>query len=322
MRILYIGEKGTHDQYVRGNVPSHWLYGAIEMERDGHDLIWEQESTSPHHDLQLIRKTNHDIVFIPNLNLHNHLLLLLFAAIGIYRKPIYAYLHREPAVVNGIQGKIYKLLLRGVKHLFFLSSLTMKHVTDSGMAKSERCSVPGWGPDTDFFAKIPVSDNGWFVSTGKENRDFDTLIDAFKATGAPLHIFTTAFHNGANYTDLIEKCHDIPNIKVTLVENSPTNYKVMLAEMASARALVCPLRLDKMTYCVGLSTIADAEGLGKQLIITNNPYHTGRNDYFDRVKSVEDWVEAIKSAPNCPKPAKPNYSMAKAYVNMKKIMKL
>lgn len=322
MKILYIGEKKTHDQYVKGNIPSHWLYGAVEMERDGHKVIWEQESMSPKHDLNLIRKYRHDITFIPNLNLHNHLLLLLLAATGIYRKPIYAYLHREPAQKSGIKGRLYKLLLRSVKHIFFLSELTMNHVISNGMAKADRCSLPGWGPDKDFFDKIPVTDNGYFVSTGKENRDFDTLIEAFKKVGAPLHIFTTTSHNGADYTDLETKCRDIPNIKVTLVDNSPTNYKAMVAEMSSAHALVCPLRQDRLTYCVGLSTIADAEGLGKPLIITDNPYHQGRNDCFMRVNSVDEWIKAITTIKDISEQVKSKFSMAKAYNNMKTFMNL
>lgn len=322
MKILYIGEKNTHNQYLKGKVPSHWLYGAVEMERDGHEVIWEQENKSPGHDLTLISHYDHDIVFIPNLNLHCHLYLLLLAAIGLYRKPIYAYLHREPAVMNGLQGKIYKLLLHGLKHIFFLSSLTMEHVIKNGMAKPERCSVPGWGPDMEFFAKVPVSDNGYFVSTGKENRDFDTLIEAFRITGKPLHILTTTTHNGTDYSDLEEKTSGIPNIKVSLVENSPTNYYNMLMEMANAHALVCPLRMDKLTYCVGLSTIADAEGLKKNLIITDNPYHSGRNDTFFRVKSVEDWVGAINEISDSSHREGMHFSMSNTYDNMKKLMKL
>lgn len=322
MKILYIGEKATHIQYLKGRVPSHWLYGAVEMEHDGHEVIWEQENKSPKHDLTLIRQYNHDMVFIPNLNLHNHLFLLLLAAFGLYRKPIYAYLHHEPATMIGLRGKIYKLLLHGLRHIFFLSSLTMRQVVEKGIADSVRCSVPGWGPDMDFYAKVPVSDNGYFVSTGKENRDFDTLIEAFRITGKPLHIFTAVSHGGVDYSDLEEKTRGITNIKVTLVDNSPASYYNMLIEMAAAHALVCPLRKDRLTYCVGLSTIADAEGLGKPLIITDNPYHCGRNDSFFRVKRVEDWVDAINVVSSNAHHEQIHSSMSDAYDNMKKIMKL
>lgn len=322
MRILYIGEVNTHEQYLKGNVPSHWLYGAVEMEQDGHEVIWAQECKSPIYDLDIIRRHEHDMVFIPNLNLHSHLLLLLLAAMGFYRKPIYAYMHREPAEKTGMKGYVYKMLLRSVKHLFFLSPLSMKQVVDNGIAKPERCSLPGWGPDMNFFSEVPVSDNGYFVSTGKENRDFDILIEAFRIAGAPLHIFTSVSHNGADYADLADRCRGISNIKVTLVENTPANYTAMLNEMASAHALVCPLLRDKLTYCVGLSTIADAEGLGKHLIITDNPYHKARNEIFTRVNSVEDWVRAINAMSASHHKRQSDYSMSKAYNNMKKIMNL
>ena len=47
--------------------------------------------------------------------------------------------------------------------------------------------------------------------------------------------------------------------------------------------------------CVGLSTIADAIGLGKPLLITRNPYHD--DSYLNgarTVDTVEDWIKAIK----------------------------
>lgn len=321
MRILYIGDKKTHDQYIMGNVPSHWLYGAVEMERDGHDVIWAQETKDYFNDLRCIMKEKPDILFIPNLNFHNHLMLLFIASIKLIRIPIYAYLHHEPGVKTGLKGKFYRQLLKGVKHLFFLSDLSLSKTVESGLANVSKCSVPGWGPDVEFYNKIPQSDNGWYISTGKENRDFDTLIEAFRITGLPLHIMTSISHNGEDYTSLNEKCSNIPNIKVTLLNNSPDNYALMVKEMASAYALVCPLREDKLTYCVGLSTIADAEGLNKRLIITDNPYHQGRNENFIRVNSVQDWVEAINSF-HKEQRGKSKHSMSDAYKNMKKIMDL
>lgn len=322
MKILYIGETATYLQYKQGKVPSHWLYGAVEMEKDGHEVIWEQEGESFSYDLALTRHYDHDIIFIPNLNLHCHFLLLLLASLGLYRKPIYAYLHHEPPVKKGWRSRIYKFLFRGVRHIFFLSSLTMYRVIESGMACAAKCSLPGWGPDMDFFAKIPVSDNGYFVSNGKENRDFDTLIEAFRITGKPLYIITARSHAGNDYSWLEEKTRDIQNISVKFVENSSASYTEMLKEMAAAHALVCPLLTDRQTYCVGLSTIADAEGLGKDLIITDNPYHAGRNDTYLRVNSVQDWVDAIGKLSGSSTRKSSQFSMSKAYANMKKVMKL
>ena len=41
MKILYIGTPHNHDLWKEGKNPSHWLYGACEMEEDGHEVIWD-----------------------------------------------------------------------------------------------------------------------------------------------------------------------------------------------------------------------------------------------------------------------------------------
>ena len=110
---------------------------------------------------------------------------------------------------------------------------------------------------------------------------------------------------------------------MTVVDNSPSNYAMMLREMASARALVCPLLPDKLNYCVGLSTITDAEGLSKPLILTDNPYHGTRpeEDGYIRVTSVKDWESAINLINSKgTKQITSSYSMTKAYDHIKNVL--
>lgn len=171
----------------------------------------------------------------------------------------------------------------------------MKETIERGYIQEKKCSVPGWGPDMDFYNKVPKKNGKWFVSTGKENRDFNILIEAFKRTGAPLKIMTAKSHAGNEYSDLKEKCQGFKNIEVIITENSGSVYPEMLKAMAESKALVCPLLKSKLNYCVGLSTIADAIGLGKPLLITRNPYHD--DSYLNgarTVDTVEDWIKAIK----------------------------
>ena len=91
---------------------------------------------------------------------------------------------------------------------------------------------------------------------------------------------------------------------------------MMAGEMARAKAIVCPLRQDRLDYCVGLSTIADAEGLGKPLILTRNPYHDPQRTFrFNVAQDKEEWKEAIlhlKQPGNAVE-----YSMKGCYRNMK-----
>lgn len=293
MRILYIGTPDTYRLYKEGKNPSHWLYGAVEMEKDGHNVIWEKETSTLLNDYKLLKKYAPDLVFIPNLNIRNHAFLLFLKRIGIYRKPIIAFLHHTPK--SGKVGFIYSFLLKALKYCFFLSSKTMEETISGGYLPKHKCSVPGWGPDIEFYNKYRTNeDNGYFISTGKENRDFDLLIDVFRETKQPLKIITCKSHAGNNHEDLVEKCKDIPNIEVFITENSGDVYPYMVSEMSKAKALVCPLRQDKLNYCVGLSTIVDAEGLDKPLIMTRNIYHSDETkELFNIVNTKNEWNEAI-----------------------------
>lgn len=322
--ILYIGEPQSSVALLRrGEIPSHWFYGAVEMERDQRQVIWAQEKSGLFNDLRLIFKYNPKHIFIPNLNVRNHLVLLLLKALGLVRIPISAYLHHTPMSGGVLRRLFNKYIFRGVDHLFFLSKETMQDLITMKALATSRCIVPGWGPDQIFYDKIEVSKGDYFISTGKENRDFDVLIEAFQKVGAPLKIITAASHGTMDYRFLIEKCKNIPNIEVSIVENSGANYQQMLKLMAGAKALVCPLLQDKLNYCVGLSTIADAEGLNKPLIITRNPYHdSDRMRDFVQVTSVEEWIDAIDKIHYDKINQKPRstYSMKTAYDNMRAIM--
>lgn len=292
MKILYIGTPHTYRLYKEGKNPSHWLYGAVEMEKEGHQVIWEKETSSFLNDIKLVHKYNPDLIFIPNLNIGNHFLLLCLKRISFIRKPIIAYLHHTPK--SGKVSIIYSFLLKALNHCFFLSAKTMKETIQGGYIKQDNCSEPGWGADMIFYNKIEKSKGDYFISTGKENRDFELLIEVFKEAKVPLKIITCKSHAGNIYTDLTEKCKSLSNIEVIITENTGDVYPMMVKEMANAKAIVCPLLQRRLNYCVGLSTIADAEGLNKPLIITHNSYHSDeRTKIFNVVTNKQDWLHAI-----------------------------
>lgn len=287
------------------------------MEKEGHEVIWEWERKGDIlHDVRLVKEYRPDVVFIPTMNANHHFFLLLLTTLRLQRKKVVAYLHHEPSCKKGIKALLYKILYAGVSHFFFLSEKTMEETVKAGFVPQRKCSVPGWGPDMDFYSKVEKKDGDYFVSTGKENRDFEILIEAFKRTGQPLKIMTARQHAGNDYTWLEERCKNIPNIEVILTENSGNVYPQMLSLMAGAKALVCPLQKEKLNYCVGLSTIADAEGLGKPLIITRNPYHSAeRLEQFNVVETVDDWIEAIN---NLKHTTKNEFTMAHCWEAMMK----
>ena len=44
MKILYIGTPVNYQLWKEGKNPSHWLYGACEMEEEGHEVIWAKDA--------------------------------------------------------------------------------------------------------------------------------------------------------------------------------------------------------------------------------------------------------------------------------------
>lgn len=127
MKILYVNESPeVRERYERGQIPSHWFYGAVEMEKDGHEVVWCKEDRHFTYDLSLILKCQPDIIYLPNLNIKNHLLLLLLTWLHIIRIPVYAYLHHAPKVNEGLKTRLYKILLPALKHVFFLSEKSMR----------------------------------------------------------------------------------------------------------------------------------------------------------------------------------------------------
>lgn len=84
-----------------------------------------------------------------------------------------------------------------------------------------------------------------------------------------------------------------------------------------------PITDRQINYCVGLSTIVDAEGMCKPLIITQNPYHSKKRiQSFHVVKTLEDWIEAIHKEQTSTQESIPQsqYNMQQCYKNMKAIM--
>lgn len=50
------------------------------MEKDGHEVIWAEESNQLTNDWRLVRQYKPDCVFIHNLNMRQHILLSLYAS--------------------------------------------------------------------------------------------------------------------------------------------------------------------------------------------------------------------------------------------------
>lgn len=323
MKILCIDNKVTYNLWKKGIAPAHWIYGVSIMEKEEHIVINEEYHGAKLSklliDIYYYLKHRPDIIYFPFIHPADHALLFLFRALRILKCPIVGIVHRTPR-----NNKIFRFIIKGIDHAFFLSPKNRKEVIELGMIPENKTSDAQWGPDLDFYApyrNIETSD--YYISTGKENRDYDIIVSAFKKTNAKLRVLTCHKHAGSSYDYLLN--YQSKNIQIELSENSGTNFSSYLQEMAHAQVLVCPLKTEKLNYCVGLSTIADAIALAKPLIITNNPYHylsaTEEGIGFG-VSTEKEWLEAInkiESNPSLTKVmGKKSFEIAKERFNIEK----
>lgn len=60
----------------------------------------------------------------------------------------------------------------------------MKETIERGYIQEKKCSVPGWGPDMDFYNKVPKKMANGLFQQGKKTV---TLIYLLKLLNAPVH---------------------------------------------------------------------------------------------------------------------------------------
>lgn len=298
MKILVFDNQKTYDLYQQGAVPSHWLYGVAELERGGVETV-NLEYGSPSlrnqlKDLRACRKHRPDAIFFPFVNIRRHPLLFALAALRIIRIPIYGVVHRTPH-----SGLLSRFLLRGITRAFFLSPRNREEAIRSRTLSEKKTEDAHWGPDLKYYdQRISGSGmkEGYYIATGKENRDYALLVDVFKGRKERLIIHTCHSHAGNNYDYLEKATAPYDNMYAIIGDNSGANFSDMLKEMAQSKALLCPLLPTKINYCVGLSTIADAMALSLPVVLTRNPYHpidVNANRIGFAVERAEEWSSAL-----------------------------
>lgn len=190
-------------------------------------------------------------------------------------KKIVILMHSTP-LGKGEQkaGWLKRLYLRicflGVDKLLFFSPKSLEETISYKFAKQEKCVLVHWGDDLDFInLHTPTCDyDAPWISNGKENRDMDTLQQAFCESIHPTTIVT----------------------KDTFLN--------VFRQTLNSKGVVIILDEKALTYCTGLTCLVEACALGKPIISTRNTYYPfdiekeGVGIYVDE-KSTSQIVHAI-----------------------------
>lgn len=156
-----------------------------------------------------------------------------------------------------------------------------------------------WGPDLAFYdhllKELPAEPREGFISTGKENRDLKTMLQAFAQTDENLEVFIAEECGNLNYKQIADSLTLTDNIHIHYTEGV---IPYELAKKVAQKKVIVICCLD-FPYTVGLTTLVEAYALGIPVICSKNP-----NFEIDIEKEgigiaveygdVEGWVKAIR----------------------------
>ncbi|MBO7471147.1 MAG: glycosyltransferase family 1 protein, partial [Bacteroidaceae bacterium] len=242
-------------EWKEGTFPSHFLYGALQLSDFGIDVVWHHQR----HTYKRLRdmfvatwkvltcRKHYDVLYATHtLGIEP---IILLRALRLYRRPIIAW-HHQPIVKakNPLREALARLFYRGIDHMIFFSEKLMQDSLLSKKADPSRMSMVHWGADLDYYDNLrndglhPIQ----FISTGKELRDFETLLKAFQETGLPLTLYAEKKRKA-----YFEALHPAENIELHYGDR-PIPHEIALKVAQSRCVCIC---CQKSNYTVGLTTV-------------------------------------------------------------------
>jgi glycosyltransferase involved in cell wall biosynthesis len=291
MRVLLVNAYSMENAYElwrKGTSGSHHVWGKVELEKnsDIKVIIFPHEKyrflnkigsllkiSNLDQQLRMLKHLNSfDILYAPYSTANTRFLLFL-KWLGIFRKPIVVTMH-QPFLGSTSQNAIVKRMSKNSlllydKTIFLSEKLKEKTIDQLGIPPDEarnKFTTAQWGPDTEFYkcfdTNIPLAECDYAISAGHTDRDYETLIKAFKDVKFKLKIFCTPRSMPKNV--------EIPeNVEV---HSEFTPYIELMKHYTRARMILIPLSYPSTKEgCQGMTSIQDVVALGKPTIITKNP---------------------------------------------------
>ena len=246
--------------------------------------------------------------------------IILLRALGLYRHPIVVW-HHQPIVKakNPLREVLARLFYRGMDYMIFFSEKLMQDSLPSKKADPRRMSMVHWGADLDYYDHLQPDGQhpSFFISTGKELRDYETLLMAFQETGLPLTLYAEKKRQA-----YFEELHPGENIKMHYGDR-PIPHEIALMVAQSRCVCIC---CQESNYTVGLTTVVEALALGLPILCTRNPQmpmdiETEGCGFWIEPQDVEGWKEKLRYIADHPEESKAmgqrGRALAEQYYNIK-----
>lgn len=305
-------------EWMEGIYPGHLLYGATHLPRLGIDVIPHLYPPDYGNRFRLMWLTawriltcgrHYDALYATSFR--GLELIILLRALHLYRRPVVVWHHQPIVAAKGrLREWFARFFYRGIDQMCFFSRPIVDESLRSRKARPERMHVVDWGADLEFYDRIrtqvrpaPVP---FFVSTGKEQRDIPTLVEAFRQVSeAQLEMFLNERNGTNDYQRILGDIVLPENVHLHILN------RLMIGELASivAQAQCVVISCLRTNYTVGLTTLVEAIALGLPVVTTRNatfPFDIDREgvgigvDYADTAA----WQAAVHRIATCPDEAR------------------
>ncbi|HEY7450384.1 MAG TPA: glycosyltransferase [Vicinamibacterales bacterium] len=151
--------------------------------------------------------------------------------------------------------------LEGTDYFPALSRRVCAQINAVAPGKSD---VMAWGPDANFYPRAPADVGRGLLAVGRTGRDFVTFGRGVSDSGAPAKIICLKKDLSPDFQTFRA------NVEVLVQpDQNWMPYADLIRHYASARALGIPL--SNQVSLAGLSSLADALGMGKAVFMTRHP---------------------------------------------------
>ncbi len=265
-----------------GDKPDHHLYGINHLQRGGYDVkiipfrhsAWLQSASRllgrlpiPLGDLDqqfsTLRELNQaDLIYAPCQT--QAYALSYLRAIGLLHVPLVCLAHHplNSGRLARWREPIFKWMLSGVDAFPSLSQEVACSINGLGGKPGQSVSLP-WGPDANYYPATAEPGYG-AIAAGRTGRDFLTFGQAATRVQAHAKILcledsvVSGFEQFGSTVEVIAQSR-----------NRYMSYPELLELYARSRVLAIPLTADR--NLAGLTSLMDALGMGKPVIMTRHP---------------------------------------------------
>ena len=219
-------------------------------------------------------------------------LLSYLRGMGLFHAPIVTIAHHpvDSGRLKRFRRFFLRWQIRGTDAFPSLSSKVARQLDE--LANQQGYSqVMQWGPDLDYYPRAD-GDGSRAVAAGRTGRDFVTFGRAATLAGTQAKIICLAQDRLPEFAEFGQ------NVEVaTMSDERAVSYEELCAEFASARVLAVPLCRGESL--AGLTSVTDALGVGRPVIMTRHPLidldieKEGIGKWVD-CEDVSGWAEALK----------------------------